>query len=123
MLAYSSYKIKTYNNTMFLYEPTNSFHNLQLIYKTCKLILSACNFIYQTHAYKFSIHPDEVENEDLTSEAEMSDQLLESPRKKEGRCCVSINVFYEDVFPHGGIRLGQLHSSFESYAASVYCYC
>ena len=76
---------------------------------------------------KFAVTPptleDEAENEDLTSEAEMSDQLLESPRKKEGRCCVSINVFYEDVFPHGGIRLGQLHSSFESYAASVYCYC
>ena len=77
---------------------------------------------------KFAVTPpsleDEVENEDLTSaEAEMSDQLLESPRKKEGRCCVSINVFYEDVFPHGGFRLGQLHSSFESYAASVYCYC
>ena len=49
---------------MFLYEPTNSFHNLQLIYKTCKLVLSACNFIYQTHAYKFSIHPDEAEHED-----------------------------------------------------------
>ena len=76
---------------------------------------------------KFAVTPptleDEVENEALTSEAEMSDQLLESPRKKEGRCCVSINVFYEDVFPHGGFRLGQLHSSFESYAASVYCYC
>ena len=64
MWAYSSYKIKTYNNTTFLYEPTNSSHNLQLIYKTCKLILLACNFIYQTHAYKFSMHPDEVENED-----------------------------------------------------------
>ena len=64
MWAYSSYRIKTYNNTTFLYEPTNSSHNLQLIYKTCKLILSASNFIYQTHAYKFSIHPDEVENED-----------------------------------------------------------
>ena len=76
---------------------------------------------------KFAATPstleDEDENEDLMTEAEMSDQLLESPRKKEGRCCVSINVFYEDVFPHGGFRLGQLHSSFESYAASVYCYC
>ena len=63
---------------------------------------------------------ENYENEDLSSEAEMRDRLLESPSKKDGpRCFVSINVFYEDVFPHGGFRLGQLHSSLESYAAAI----
>ena len=48
--------------------------------------------------------------------SETRDRLLESTRKK-GRC-VSINVFYEDVFSDG-FRLGQLHSSLESYAAAI----
>jgi hypothetical protein len=70
---------------------------------------------------KFAVQaPAEEDDEEFgwTGAAEdvLTDRLLESPRKKER--CVSTNVFYEDVFPHG-IRLGQLHSSLESYAAAI----
>ena len=70
---------------------------------------------------KFAVQaPAKEDDEDSgwtgASEDVLTDRLLESPRKKER--CVSTNVFYEDVFPHG-IRLGQLHSSLESYAAAI----
>ena len=51
------------------------------------------------------------------TEVPATGQILESPRKKER--CVSTNVYYEDVFPHGSIRMGQLHPNLESYAASI----